>query len=332
MSNLTTIREYEQQSATTNAKLTSALVIPTLNAGDQFDVWLKAFDSQTYRPDRLLLLDSSSDDNTVAKAVSAGFETQIIERKDFSHGGTRQQAVDMLDDLDVIIFLTQDAILTEETALENLISEFDDSKVGAVYGRQIPRPEADPIEAHARLFNYPLSSQVRSESDIPTYGIKTAFCSNSFGAYRRTALVEVGGFPTDTIQNEDTYSVSKMILSGWKVVYAANAAVFHSHHFNFRQEFQRYFDIGVFHARASWVRSKLGQAEGEGMRFVKSELSYLSRTKPISIPSAVIRTGLKLAGYKLGGIEAKMPNSIKKILSSNKNFWEKEKNAGEHLI
>jgi len=332
MSNLTTIREHEQQRVTTKPKCTSALVIPTLNAGDQFDEWLNAFDCQTYRPDRLILIDSSSDDNTIAKAIRAGFEIRIIEREDFSHGGTRQHAIDLLDDIEIIIFLTQDAILTDSTALENLISEFEDSKVGCVYGRQIPRPEADPIETHARLFNYPMISQVRSQIDIPRYGIKTAFCSNSFGAYRRTALIEVGGFPIDTIQNEDTFSVSKMILNGWKVVYAANAAVFHSHHFNFRQEFQRYFDIGVFHARASWIRSEFGQAEGEGMRFVKSELSFLSRTKPTSIPSALARTALKLAGYKLGAIEAKIPNRIKKMLSSNKNFWAKENSAGKRTI
>ncbi len=321
--------ETGQQRVTVESALTSAIVVPTLNAGDQFSRWIEAYERQTYKPDKIIIIDSSSDDDTVAKAIKAGFDVQIIKRKDFSHGGTRQAVVDMLTDFDIIIFLTQDAILADRNALCNVLSEFNDSKVGSVYGRQIPRLDAGPIETHARLFNYPVGSQVRSMKDIPKYGIKTAFCSNSFGAYRHSALMQVGGFPTDAILSEDTFLVSKMVLKGWKVVYAANASVYHSHPFNLRQEFRRYFDIGVFHSRASWIRREFGQADGEGLRFVKSELAYLSKKKPTAIPMALFRTGLKFAGFKLGELEGKVPNRIKKMLSSNSNFWDNESKSGK---
>jgi rhamnosyltransferase len=40
------------------------LIVPTLNAGSLWESWLKAFEQQTRKPDCLLVIDSSSSDNT----------------------------------------------------------------------------------------------------------------------------------------------------------------------------------------------------------------------------------------------------------------------------
>ena len=61
-----------------------------------------------------------------------------------------------------------------------------------------PGRGANPIEAHARLFNYPPVSAIRSLEDAAAMGFKAIFFSNSFGAYRRTALEQVGGFPKES--------------------------------------------------------------------------------------------------------------------------------------
>jgi rhamnosyltransferase len=299
----------------------TTLVLPTLNAGPDFAHWLASLREQDYQPDRLLLVDSSSTDQTVEFARDFGFEITTIARQDFSHGGTRQACIDQLTDSDTVIFLTQDAVLASPQALSRLLGRFDDPKVGAVYGRQLPRPGASEIEAHARLFNYPEKSDVRTSDDIPRLALKTSFISNSFAAWRRQALIEVGGFPTHTIQNEDTHAASRMILAGWKVAYAADACVYHSHPFTWRQEFRRYFDIGVFHGRDPWIRQEFGKAGGEGFRFVRSELKYLRRHQISAIPSAMVRTALKLLGYKMGNHERRLPIWAKKLLSANRRYW-----------
>ena len=301
--------------------LTTALVLPTLNAGPDFIYWLMALREQTVQPDRLLMIDSSSTDETPVLAREFGFEVQSIKREEFSHGGTRQACVDRLEDFDIILFLTQDAYLMAPEAFSRLLSSFEDAKVGAAYGRQLPRKEAGPIEAHARHFNYPRETRVKSAADIPELGFKTAFISNSFAAYRRSVLKEVGGFPSHAILSEDTYVASRMILAGWKVVYVAKAAVYHSHSFSWGQEFRRYFDVGVFHAREMWIRENFGQVGSEGLRFVRSELSYLRRERPTAILSAIIRAGLKLAGYKLGNHERLLPTILKRFLSTNRRYW-----------
>lgn len=297
------------------------LIVPTLNAGSLWESWLKAFEQQTRKPDCLLVIDSSSSDDTVALARAQGFDVQVISKSEFNHGGTRQFGVNRLSAVDIIVFLTQDALLAKPDAIERLLAEFDDERVGAAYGRQLPHRNAGSIAAHARLFNYPAESQLRSMEDRTRFGIKTVFISNSFAAYRRSALMQVGGFPVDTIMNEDTYVAGKMLVSGCKIAYCADAQVFHSHDYGFLDEFKRYFDIGVFHTHTSWLQQTFGGASGEGLRFVISEMRYLIKHAPWLIPSAVLRTGLKWLGFKLGALHRGLPRVIRRCFSLHKTYW-----------
>lgn len=295
------------------------LIVPTLNAGDLWPSWLEALSRQTRQPDVLLLIDSSSDDDTRALAQAQGFEIEVIARSDFNHGATRQQGVNRLATMDVVLFLTQDALLADANAIENLLATFDDQRVAAAYGRQLPHLGAGLIAAHARRFNYPAASGIRCLDDRAQLGIKTAFLSNSFAAYRRSALMQVGGFPCDTIANEDTYVAGKMLMAGWHIAYCAEARVFHSHDYRYFDEFKRYFDIGVFHAESDWLQRTFGGATGEGWRFVKSELDCLRRQAPWLIPSALLRTVLKGLGYRLG--KTGLPQFLSQYLSLHKAYW-----------
>jgi rhamnosyltransferase len=294
------------------------LIVPTLNAGKLWTSWLEAFERQTRKPDYLLVIDSSSNDDTQDLARAHGFTVKVITRAEFNHGGTRQMGVDMMPEADIIAFLTQDALLANPDAIELLLAAFADESVGAAYGRQLPHRNAGPIAAHARLFNYPPESQLRGLEDRERFGIKTAFISNSFAAYRRSALMQAGGFPADTIMNEDTYVAGRMLASGWKIAYCADAQVFHSHDYRFLDEFKRYFDIGVFHTHTPWLQQLFGGASGEGRRYVLSELRYLLKRAPWLIPSALLRTALKLLGFKLGG---SLPRTVSPYFSLHRSYW-----------
>lgn len=300
------------------------LVIPTLNASDSSNLFFNAFAKQSVQPEILLAIDSSSNDNTVDTFNNIGFQVYQIPRTSFNHGATRQLALSLCPDADIIIYMTQDAILASPDSIKNILAPFDDKKVGAVCGRQLPHADASPIAAHARLFNYSAESSIKSQTDIPKLGIKAAFISNSFAAYRRTALMDVGGFPSDVIFGEDTFVVAKMLQADWKVAYSAEASCYHSHNYSIIEEFRRYFDIGVFHSREKWFIASLGKPEGEGKKFVISEMRYLLKHAPRLIPSAIIRTGLKLLGYKLGQREQDMPPWLKRKLSMNRGYWKNE--------
>lgn len=298
-----------------------AVVIPTLNAGEQWPEWIDGIRMQNRQPDIVLVIDSSSDDDTVELARNEGYNVHSIERTDFNHGKTRQLAVEMLDDIDIVIFLTQDAILTDKDSLENIVSSFDASEVGTAYGRQLPRRGAGLFEAHARLFNYPDQSRMRTMEDVTELGLKTAYTSNSYAAYRVTALNHVGGFPDNTIVSEDMHVAARMLLAGWTVHYNAAATVEHSHSYTMLQEFRRYFDVGVFLSRNSWIPEKFGYPGGEGKRFFMSEFSFVGLKGIYLMPLSIMRSGLKLIGYNLGKNESKLPIRMKRRISMQKAYW-----------
>jgi rhamnosyltransferase len=215
-------------------------------------------------------------------------------------------------------------VLADSYALDRLLSAFDDGRVGAAYGRQLPRPGAGPIEAHARIFNYPERDEIRNIESRHTLGIKATFMSNSFSAYKVDALCSVGGFPSDVIMAEDAVVAARLLLAGWKTAYVANARVYHSHSFTIAQEFRRYFDTGVYHSRESWLRKRFGMPGGEGKRFVISELRFLFPRYFYLIPLALIRTLSKGVGYQLGLRESTLGNKWSRRLSCHKGFWDKQ--------
>jgi rhamnosyltransferase len=298
-----------------------AVAIPTLNAANHWATLVSGLLRQTAIIDEILIVDSESTDGTRVLAESAGFRVLPILRSHFNHGGTRQQAADALSNSDIVVYLTQDVDLENSMSIERLVEPFLDPKVGAVYGRQLPRVGAHPIEEHARLFNYPKTGGIRTLEDRKTLGIRAAFFSNSFSAYRRSALLEVGGFPTDTIMAEDTLVAARMLIGGWKTVYAAEAVVVHSHPYSITQEFQRYFDTGVYHRREPWLLEQFGSAGSEGLRFVRSEIKHLGWRHWYLVPSSVARTFAKLFAYYLGRREDKLPLNTRRVLSMHKSFW-----------
>ncbi|MEO8163846.1 MAG: glycosyltransferase family 2 protein, partial [Betaproteobacteria bacterium] len=233
-----------------------------------------------------------------------------------------QLGVEHLVGADVIVFMTQDAVLADEISLEQLAGSFKDENVACAYGRQLPRLGAGAIETHARLFNYPALSRTRKFEDRATLGIKAAFISNSFAAYRRSDLLAIGGFPAGLIMGEDTYVAAKMLLAGKKIGYCADALVFHSHAYSWADEFRRYFDTGVLHAREPWIRRQFGEPSREGLKFMTSEVRYLLRRNPLLLLSAFMRTLLKLFGFQLGLHESILPVGLKRHFSMLSSFWQ----------
>jgi rhamnosyltransferase len=201
---------------------------------------------------------------------------------------------------DICTFLTQDAIPATPDSIEKLLTPFNDDAIGLAYGRQLPHDNATPLEKHARLFNYPDTSNVRSMDDKSRFGFKVFFCSNSFAAYRKKALMDVGGFPTDTIMGEDALFAAKMLTKGYKLAYVAEAQVKHSHSYSFKEEFKRYFDTRVFHEQNKWIHDIYGRPSGEGLRYVRSELKYIADTDSRFLFNSVSLLFAKWLGYSTG--------------------------------
>jgi rhamnosyltransferase len=300
----------------------TALIIPTRNAGEFLDRLLPALAAQTLQPDEFLVIDSDSRDDTVARFRAAGARVKVIDAATFNHGGTRRMATQMVD-AEILIFLTQDAIPDSPQSLANLCEELlVEPDIGLAYGRQLPHQGAGLLAAQARRFNYPPSSRTKRKADAAQLGIKTCFSSDSFSAYRRTALEAVGGFPENVIGSEDAYLSGKLLLAGYAVRYAASACVRHSHDYRLMEEFRRYFDIGVFYGRERWIGQAFGSAGGEGRRYVQAEIAALRDAGALwRLPEVLLRSALKLLGYRLGYLERYLPRGVKRRISMFSTYW-----------
>lgn len=312
-------QDYSVSSAERRLRKTG-LIVPTYNAALYWPRLSAALDQQGFKSHQILVVDSSSTDGTGELAEKSGYRVLRIPKSSFGHGATRQMAAKQLRWAETLVFLTQDAIPCGCRAILNLVSAFEDPKVGAAYGRQLPRPEGCAIEAHGRLFNYPAVSHERSFASREALGFRATFFSNSFAAYRRSALDQVGGFP-NVIVSEEVSVVARMLMAGWNVSYQADAEVIHSHPMDLRNEFSRYFDIAVHHSRENWILEQFGHVGGEGVLFILSELRYLLNHAPHLVPLAMLKNATKWLGYRVGMREKYLPLWSKRLLSAQKSYW-----------
>jgi len=299
-----------------------SVIIPTYNAQEYLPKLLERLKNQTVLFE-LIIIDSSSSDNTVTIAREYTDNIIIIPTSEFDHGGTRTKAAKIALG-DIIVFLTQDALPYDDHAIMKILEPFADSNVGAAYGRQIPYEETTLFGKHLRGFNYTETSYIRRLKDKEQYGIKTAFLSDSFAAYRKSTLEKIGYFKDGLIVGEDSYAGAKIILNEYALAYCSKAQVYHSHSYTVIEEFKRYFDIGVFHKRENWILETFGKAEGEGGRYVRSEFKYLlDHHAYYRIPEFFIRNGMKYMGYKLGQNYNHLPLKFIKKLSMHRLWWDK---------
>lgn len=298
-----------------------SIVVPTFNGGASWQRAAAAISAQRPKPQRILIIDSDSADDSVAVSKGHGFEVVAIASADFDHGGTRQAGVELLPEAEFIVFLTQDAVLLAQDSIALLVRSFKNTKVGVAYGRQVAGPDASLLEKYTRAFNYPEQSMVKSIDSIPALGIKTVFCSNSFAAYRRSALQNVGGFSKQTLFAEDMLVAARMVHAGFNVAYDADAVCEHSHDYTVAQEFRRAFDIGVFHRREHWILEEFGGAKSEGGSFVFASLLEIASADLFAVPLTLMKYIAKVFGYTVGRAESVLPVSIKRTFSMNRSFW-----------
>ena len=253
-----------------------ALIIPTLNAAADIGRLLSTMLAQTLPPSEILVVDSSSEDETVSIASRVpGVRCVVIPRAEFDHGGTRDMALRMTQ-AEAVVFMTQDALPASPACMERLLAPFADARVAAVGGRQIAWPDARAYEQAVRAHNYPAASRVWDAGDIPGLGIRSFLISDVCAAYRREPYLAVGGFDHPLPTNEDMLMAERLLHAGYALAYAGDAAVCHSHNLTWAQEYRRNYAIGRvlkrYEARFEHVRET-----GDGVALVKAVLLSLAK-------------------------------------------------------
>src|SRR5471030_2270308 len=118
---------------------TCVIIVPTFNGGILWEKCAEHLNKEiTLFPQqirKIIVIDSSSKDNTVNVAKSYGFDVIQIPSSDFNHGGTRNLCNSLIgEDIQIVCFLTQDALI-REGAIKKLLNAFNDNKIALAFGR-----------------------------------------------------------------------------------------------------------------------------------------------------------------------------------------------------
>jgi len=274
------------------------VVIPTLNGQDYLEDLLPSLKTQSIQS-YPIIVDSSSTDDTLQVATQYEARVLTVAKNDFNHGKTRNLGI-FHAKREIVVLLTQDALPADDYCLENLVEPLQDPQIVASFGRQVPRPDASPIETFTRLFNYPETPIVKGREDLPGLGIKTFFFSNVCSAIKTREFKGLGGFPENIIMFEDLIFAAKAILKGFKIAYVPEAKVWHSHNLSLVQQFRRYQDAGISLRNNAWIFEHT-KANREGVEFLRQEVAYLSKKRLYHwIPFAIAESIFKFTGFWLG--------------------------------
>jgi Predicted glycosyltransferases len=298
------------------------VIIPTYKPGQTFLRLLKAIGEQSVQPQQIIVMNTDSSFwNPIFDKVSSKIKVVQITKDEFDHGGTRDAAAQMAD-TDILLYITQDVTLKDSDVFATMLQYFNRQDVKAVYARQLPEQDCKTIESYTRSFNYPDKPVIKSKADLGKLGIKTYFCSNVCAAYDRETYLELGGFAKRTIFNEDMIYAGHLIQAGYRIAYAANACVIHSHNYSDMEQLRRNFDLAVSQVENPDVFGGV-KAEGEGIRLVKQTAKYLWQIKkPWLIIKLFITSIFKYKGYWLGKHYKMLPKSLIMKLTMNKSFWD----------
>lgn len=224
-----------------------SIVIPTLNAGPEFDALLRAVYAQKRDFDlEVQVVDSGSTDGTPELARRHGARVEQIDKSRFNHGATRNLGISLTDG-EFVVMLVQDAMPDGEQWLAALVGAVaSDEKVAGAYSRQLARPEADPITrallegmASGRDERRVQKAEDGYENLPPARKRRLAAFDNVSSCMRRSVWEE---FPFEAARfGEDIRWGKAVVGAGYSVVYEPDSRVVHSHERGSIYDLKRYY-------------------------------------------------------------------------------------------
>lgn len=260
-----------------------------------------------------IIIDSGSSDRTV-EIIKEHYLNKItflqIPNSEFGHGKTRQRAAEMAKG-EYILYLSQDATPTSTRWIKDMIEPFFVSdKVGCVFGRQIPRPDAVPtikreVSSVFGQFGAPDSITLHREHSLvdgeKVNGLNSFF-SDVNSAIRKDLNKEIPY--RDLKYAEDQALAEDMQRAGYLKAYSVRGAVWHSNEYTINEFHKRKFDeyIGLIESinyeltpsikslLLGWIRPTI-----DDWKFIRHDGDYSTKRK---VKYALLTIGYNIAGAR----------------------------------
>jgi rhamnosyltransferase len=275
--------------------------------------------SQDVENYEVIIIDSGSNDNTIEIAKRYPSRIYEISPDEFHHSKTRNLGVELAKGI-FIVFLTADAIPLNDNWLSNILDNFNDKKVGAVYGRQIAFKWANPMEKFFYSYFYSDKKIVATKDDIQNLlKFWMEFVSSNVNACYRKNIFNELKFREDLEVAEDKDIAIKILKKDYSLVYEPKAMVFHSHDYSIKSAFWRRYKEGKMIAKIVEKSDLISYSviKNVGINYFINETKSLVRNNPIWIPYALVYEFSKYLGMILGRFSSDRKKGVEKNCSTN---------------
>ena len=203
-----------------------SIIIRAKNEEKWITSCLESISRQRYRDYEIILVDNNSADRTVEKAESFG--VNVVTVSEFSPGEALNVGIKASSG-DYFVCISAHCIPVNEFWLENLLSNFDNPDIAGVYGRQEPMAFTDDVDKRDQINMFGLDRRVQ---------IRDTFFHNANSMIRRDVWDKIP-FDENVTNIEDRVWATKVLESGYKLVYEPEASVYHYHGIHQGRNIQR---------------------------------------------------------------------------------------------
>lgn len=194
-----------------------------------------------------------------------------------------------------VVFLNSDCTPLDGRWLRELVAGFSDETIGAVFGRQLPRPGCTPLLA-------------KDTEDTFGDGSRQQYWRHCFSmassAIRRSCWEDSPFDPT--IQySEDIDWTWRLRQRGYRIQYMKESQVYHSHNYTLSQFRRRHYGEGKAEASiftwSPWEQNIIRYSILPYLRQVASDISFALRDRQFrSILHAPLLRGAQMIGRRKG--------------------------------
>ena len=239
---------------------------------------------------------TESSDNTEDKLKNLQCNYKKISKQEFSHSLVREKAAFEAKG-EILVFITQDIKIVDEYWLYHLTKDIITGKCEAAFSRQIGYEE-HKVERYTREINYPAEKRIVSKDDIDRLGLMTFFFSDASSSISKDIFIKLNGYDNKNLPtNEDMYFAYKLIMNGYRIEYAADSKIIHSHDLSFKETLKRYKDIGKFFDENKYLTEY--SAGERGLTVLKYIVKRsIEDKKPLIIIDSIINFAARFIGMK----------------------------------
>jgi glycosyltransferase involved in cell wall biosynthesis/SAM-dependent methyltransferase len=197
-----------------------SVVVRTYNEERHLARTLQAILDQRDVEPEIIVVDSGSTDDTVAIAERFPVKLVQLSQREFSYGRALNLGFAAAGS-DFVACLSAHALPLDCHWLRNLVRPLADPLVDGVVGKTLPHPDCNPFDRRGLLRQYPTGPRYLFDGKLPGF-------ANANSAVRRAAW-QAEPFDETLPYSEDVLWARRRLGAGRLLVYAADAACYHSH-------------------------------------------------------------------------------------------------------